>query len=41
MKKLKLFVVTPDNSKDSIYKNLVIYLKKQGIKVKKNGKSEK
>jgi len=40
MKKLELFIVKPCDKKDQIYKNLIKYLKKKGIKIKRdrNGK---
>ena len=41
MKKLKLFVVRPNDDKKTIYKNLTKYLKQQGIKVVKESKNEK
>ena len=41
MKKLKLFVVRPNDDKETIYKNLTEYLKQQGIKIVKESKNEK
>lgn len=35
MKKLELIVVKPDDEKELIYKKLITYLKKQGIKIVK------
>ena len=39
MKKLKLIVVKPDDEKELIYKKLITYLKKQGIKIVKESKN--
>jgi hypothetical protein len=41
MKKLKLLVVNPNDTKESIYLNLLKYLKEQGIKVVDGRKNEK
>ena len=41
MKKLKLLVVRPSDDRKTIYKNLIKYLERQGIKVTKGGKNEK
>ena len=35
MKKLELFVIKPDDEKELIYKKLITYLQKQGIKIVK------
>ena len=40
MKKLELMVVKPDDKKELIYKKLIAYLKKQGIKIVKEAKNE-
>ena len=40
MKKIKLLVVKPNDSIDTIYKNLVLFLENQGIKIK-GGANEK
>ena len=40
MKKLELIVVKPDDEKELIYKKLITYLKKQGIKIVKEVKNE-
>ena len=40
MKKLKLLVVKPNDNKKTIYKNLIKYLERQGIKIVKGGKNE-
>lgn len=40
MNKIKLIVVKPSNTKELIYKNLVLYLRNQGIKIKR-GNDEK
>ena len=40
MKKLELIVVKPDDEKELIYKKLITYLKKQGIKIEKEAKNE-
>ena len=40
MKKLELFVVKPDDKKEVIYKKLIAYLNKQGIKILKEVKNE-
>ncbi|MDC0547100.1 hypothetical protein OAO59_03525 [Gammaproteobacteria bacterium] len=40
MKKIKLLVVKPNDSIDTIYKNLVLFLENQGIKIKR-GANEK
>ena len=40
MKKLKLIVVKPDDEKELIYKKLITYLKKQGIKIVKEAKNK-
>ena len=39
MKKLELFVVKPDGKKEIIYKKLIAYLNKQGIKIVKESKN--
>ncbi len=41
MKKPKLLIVRPDDSKKIIYKNLVNYLKQQGIRIKRGSNNEK
>ena len=41
MKKTKLLVVRPSDDRKTIYKNLIRYLKQQGIRVIKGGKNEK
>ena len=41
MKKLELIVVKPDDEKELIYKKLITYLKKQGIKIVKEAKNGK
>ena len=41
MKKLKLFVVRPNDDRKTIYKNLIKYLEQQGIKVLRGGKNDK
>ena len=41
MKKLKLLVVRPSDDRKIIYKNLIKYLKEQGIKVVGGRKNEK
>jgi hypothetical protein len=41
MKKLKLLVVKPNDDKKTIYKNLIKYLERQGIRVKKGNKNGK
>ena len=41
MKKLELLVVKPHDDRKTIYKNLIKYLERQGIKVTKGGKNEK
>lgn len=41
MKKLNLFVVRPSDTKEEVQKKLTEYLKKQGIKVVKEGKHGK
>ena len=40
MKKLKLFVVRPSDTKNDIAKKISYYLKQHGIKVSKRSKSE-
>ena len=40
MKKLELIVVKPDDEKELIYKKLITYLKKQGIKIVKEAENE-
>ena len=40
MKKLELIVVKPNDEKELIYKKLITYLKKQGIKIVKEVKNE-
>ena len=41
MKKLNLFVVRPSDTREEVQKKFVEYLKKQGIKISKEGKNEK
>ena len=41
MKKPKLLIFRPDDSKKIIYKNLVNYLKQQGIRIKRGSNNEK
>ena len=41
MKKSKLLIVKPNDNKKTIYKNLVNYLKQQGIKIKRGSNNEK
>ena len=41
MKKLKLLVVRPSDDRKTIYKNLIKYLKQQGIKVVKESNNKK
>ena len=41
MNKPKLLIVRPNDDKKIIYKNLILYLKHQGIKVVKEGKNGK
>ena len=41
MKKLNLFVVRPSDTKEEVQRKFVEYLKKQGIKIVKEGKNEK
>ena len=41
MKKLKLFVVRPNDDRKTIFKNLIKYLEQQGIKVLRGGKNDK
>ena len=41
MKKLNLFVVKPSDTREEVQKKFVEYLKKQGIKITKEGKNEK
>ena len=41
MKKPKLLIVRPDDNKKTIYKNLVNYLKQQGIRIKRDSNNEK
>ncbi len=38
MKKLKLFVVSPSDTKEEVQKKLIEYLKQQGIKIIKEEK---
>ena len=40
MNKIKLIVVKPNDTKELIYNNLVLYLRNHGIKIKK-GNDEK
>lgn len=40
MKKLELFVIKPDDEKELIYKKLITYLKKQGIKIVKEAENK-
>jgi hypothetical protein len=40
MEKLELFVVKPDDEEELIYKKLMTYLNKQGIKIVKEVKNE-
>jgi len=40
MKKLELIVVKPNDEKELVYKKLITYLKKQGIKIVKEVKNE-
>ena len=35
MNKKKLFVISPSDSREKIYKKFVLYLQKQGIKIVK------
>ena len=41
MKKPKLLIFRPDDNKKTIYKNLVNYLKQQGIRIKRDSNNEK
>ena len=41
MKKIELFAVKPSDDRKEIYKNLIKYLEKQGIKIRREGKHEK
>lgn len=38
MSKPKLIIVKPSDDKKTIYRNLILYLKQQGIKVVKDSK---
>ena len=40
MNKKELLIVRPSDSKEKIYKNLVLYLQKQGFKIVKRDKNE-
>ena len=41
MKKIELFAVKPSDDRKEIYKNLIKYLEKQGIKIRREGKHKK
>jgi hypothetical protein len=41
MKKPKLLIVKPSDYKETIYKNLIKYLERQGIKILRGGKDGK
>ena len=41
MKKLNLFVVRQSDTREEVQKKFVEYLKKQGMKISKEGKNEK
>ena len=41
MKKLNLFVVRPSDTREEVKRNIVEYLKQQGVEVVKEEKNEK
>ena len=41
MKKTELFVVKPSDNRNNVYKKLVAYVERQGIKIQKGVRHEK